>query len=119
MERKDKANLIGVLILFCILLGYIYFINDRRSKFNKLDNEGVLDTAIVVRKGYGAKGKLYYHYVWYVNNYKYEGSLQYSVNYGPVSIGDSFLVNYLKEDPDEINELVMNKDRTLIVVTKE
>lgn len=82
----------------------------------KLENEGILDTAVIVREFTGAKRKLYYEYVFDVNDKKYNGFLQYSPSHGSVEIGDSCLVKYLKDDPDEINKLLMHKDYKLMKI---
>ncbi len=82
----------------------------------KLENEGKVDTAVIVREFTGAKRKLYYEYVFDVNDKKYNGFLKYSPSHGSVEIGDSCLVKYLKDDPDEINKLIMHKDYKLMKI---
>jgi hypothetical protein len=116
MKMNEKFYVIIILIGLPLLI-YVFFFSQKQSKlYSELDKEGIVDTAIVVRDFIGAKRKLYYEYVFYVNNKNYNGFLQYSPSCGSISIGDSFLVKYLPKEPDEINELIRGKDHQIIKV---
>ena len=116
--KVTKYDIIIIIIGLLIFGNYFCFIRYSNNQFRKMEEVGVIDTAIIVREFTGAKRKLYFEYVFYVHYKKFNGFLQYSPSHGSISIGDSFLVKYLKEDPDNINRLLRNKDRTLIVVNR-
>lgn len=118
MKRKDIVNLI-IIVAAILLFTYVFlFSKSQRREYSKLEAEGVTDTAIIVREFIGAKRKLYFEYIFFIDNEKYNGFLQYSPSNGTISIGDSFLVRYLPRDPDEINKLIQNKDHRLKRIKK-
>jgi hypothetical protein len=115
MKDKVVKFYIGVIIVSIPLIIYlISFSKDRRRQFHSLDKIGVIDTAVIVRDFYGAKRKQYYEYEFVINDKKFNGFLQYSPSHGSLSIGDSVLVKYLPDDPDEINKLIEKKDYSII-----
>lgn len=113
MRRIGKFYFVVILIgIFLIIYIAISSISHKKQQ-SKLENQGITDTAIVIREFTGAKRKLYFEYVFSIEKEKFNGFLQYSPSYGSVSVGDSFLVRYLPSDPDEINELITGKDHCL------
>ena len=116
MKKSEKFYFIVILLSIPLIIYLVLFSNDSRSKFTKLETEGILDTAVIVREFTGAKRRLYFEYIFYVGEKKYNGFLQYSPSNGEVRVGDSCLVKYLKDDPGEINKLLMNADYKLMKI---
>jgi hypothetical protein len=114
MKRSEKFYIVVIILSIPLIIYLILYSRDISSQFKKLDNEGALDTAVIVREFTGAKRKLYFEYVFYVENNKYNGFLQYSPSHGHVEVGDSILVKYLKENPDDINRLQTDKNYKLL-----
>jgi hypothetical protein len=116
MKKSEKFNFIIILLSIPLIIYLVLFSNDRRSQFKQLESEGILDTAVIVREFTVAKRRLYFEYIFYVDENKYNGFLQYSPSNGAVKVGDSCLVKYLKDDPNEINKLIMNADYKLMKI---
>ncbi len=85
--------------------------------YSKLEVSGITDTAAIIREFVGAKRRLNFEYIFDAKGQRYNGFLQYSPSNGMISIGDSFLIRYLPDDPDEINRLIENEDYSLIKVS--
>lgn len=85
--------------------------------YSKLEVSGITDTATIIREFTGAKRRLNFEYIFDVKGQRYNGFLQYSPSNGMLSIGDSFLVRYMPDNPDEINRLIENEDYSLIKVS--
>jgi hypothetical protein len=104
MDNKKIVYYLFIIIIGIILITYlVFFSHDQKTQFKKLETQGIIDTAIVVRKFRGAKRKLYFEYVFVIDKDSYNGFLQYSPDYGTISIGDSILIKYLPSNPDDIN----------------
>lgn len=116
MKKPEKFYFIVILLSIPLIIYLVLFSKDRRSQYTELETIGILDTAVIVREFTGAKRRLYFEYVFYVGENKYNGFLQYSPSNGAVKLGDSCLVKYLKDDPDEINKLLMDADYKLIKI---
>lgn len=117
---KNQVRFYAIVILLSIPLIYylIRFYREESLQYEKMETNGILDTAIIVREFYGAKRKLYFEYVFYAGNKKCNGFLAYSPSFGSIEIGDSCLVLYLPEDPDEINELKIKENFELIKINR-
>jgi hypothetical protein len=114
MKKSEKLYLIIILIGLPLLV-YTFFFSQNQNKLHaRLDKEGIVDTAVVVREFIGAKRKLYFEYVFYVDDNKFNGFLQYSPSQGQIVVGDSFLVRFLPDKPDEINKLLEDINYKLI-----
>lgn len=116
MKKSIVIYLIILLIGLPLLLYTFFFSKKISSQFSRLEDVGVVDTALVVRGFIGAKRTQYYEYVFKVEDNCYNGFLNYSPSYGPILVGDSCLVRYLLEDPDEINELMRDDDNQLMIL---
>jgi hypothetical protein len=116
MKRIEKFYIAVIILSIPLIIYLIIFSRESRSQFKKLDNEGILDTAVIIREFTGAKRRFYFEYVFDVGGNKYNGFLQYSPSYGPVEVGDSILVKYLKDNPDDINKLLTNTSHKLIKI---
>lgn len=92
------------------LFFYLFLFNRTQSKqIKRLEEEGILDTAIIIKQFIGTKRKLFFEYIFYVGNKQYNGFLHYSPSNGPINIGDSCLMKYLPTDPANYNQLLKNK----------
>lgn len=111
-----KIQLLIILVCLCMFLYIFFFMQQQNKLYKRLDKEGLYDTAVIVREFIGAKSKLYYEYVFFVNGKKCNGFIQYSPSQGSIAIGDSCLVKYLSEDPENVNELFQRNDYTLIKI---
>jgi hypothetical protein len=114
-----KIGKIDIIILI-ISLGFLslwlfYSIKGAREQ-NKLAIEGVNDTAIIVRKFVGSRGYLNFEYVFNVLDKKCNGFLLINTSIGDISVGDTILIKYLLENPDDANEVVRNKDKSVVKV---
>lgn len=114
-----KIGKIDIIILI-ISLGFLslwlfYSIKGAREQ-NKLAIEGVNDTAIIVRKFVGSRGYLNFEYVFNVLDKKCNGFLLINKSIGDISVGDTILIKYLLENPDDANEVVRNKDKSVVKV---
>jgi len=118
MKKKEKINYIILLISIPLIIVVVILSRSQIKQFSRLEKEGVIDTAIIVRELLGAKGILYYEYVFYIKDKKLNGFLQYSQSFGAINVGDSFLVRYLPSSPDEINEPIIKNNYSLIKVGK-
>lgn len=105
MQRNKFRSSLIVIILGFVLFVYLFYFNKKQGKlYGRLEYEGKIDTAVIIRDFIGAKGRLYYEYQFDLEKKTNNGFIKYSPSYGPLEIGDSILIEYLPEDPDEINE---------------
>lgn len=118
MKKSEKFYIVVILLSIPLIIYLVLFSKDRRSQYTELETEGILDTAVIVREFKGAKGMLYFEYIFYVGENKYNGFLQYSPSNGTVHVGDSCLVKYLKDDPDEINKLLEDTNYKLMKIKR-
>lgn len=118
--KKQERIYILFLVIGLPLLAYVFLFSKKQDKqYRRLDNEGVVDTAVVVRDFIGAKRKQYYEYVFYGNNNeKYNGFIQYSPSFGELNVGDSCLIRYLPQEPDDINEILKDDKNKIIKIIK-
>ena len=116
MNKEAKFYIVVIIVSIPLIIYLIRFYKKESRLFDRLENIGVVDTALIVRGVYGAKRTLYYEYQFFVNDKKFNGFHSYSPSNGPLNIGDSVLVKYLPEDPDEINRLILEKDYHIIKV---
>ena len=116
MKRIGKTNIVVILLSIALIIYLVLFSIEDTKLFKKLDNEGVMDTAVTVREFTGAKRKIYFEYVFDVGSNNYHGFLQYHPDYGPLEVGDSVLVKYLKDKPDDINKLMTDSNHKLIMI---
>jgi hypothetical protein len=106
-----KKSHIVILILGIIAFTLLFFFSRGESKkFAKLNTEGITDTAVIVREFIGAKNRLYFEYIFYAGKVKYNGFLCYSSGNGVVTIGDSVLIKYLPDEPENISKVIENED---------
>lgn len=108
MTKSVKFYLTIIILAIPIIIYLVIFSRKNRILYDRMEQEGITDTAVIVREFTGAKGKLYFEYIFNTNGRSYNGFIQYSPSHGPVHIGDSFLVKYLPDDPDEVNKLIEN-----------
>jgi hypothetical protein len=115
-----KSGLIfycAVIVVGAVLVLYLLkFGKSRREQYKNLEVTGVVDSAVIIRDFIGAKRKLFYEYEFVVKQDTFNGFLQYSPSNGPITIGDSVLIKYLPENPDEINKIILNKDYRITVI---
>ncbi|MEZ4906065.1 MAG: hypothetical protein R2771_00050 [Saprospiraceae bacterium] len=120
MDKYSNVSLRKYLIIIIIgiplLLYMIVFNNKQGDLFEKLDKEGVIDTAVVVRDFVGAKGRQYFEYQFRADNKVYSGFLKYSPSYGDLHVNDSVLIKYLESDPDDINRVLQHKDKKVVKI---
>ena len=116
MKKSEKIHLIIVIIGLPLFIYLFFFSRNQNKLHSELEENGVVDTALIERKFIGAKRKLYYKYIFHVNKKLYDGFLQYSTSFGSITVGDSCLVKYLPKKPDEINVLIKSKDNQLIII---
>lgn len=118
MKKSVKFYSIVILLSIPLIIYLVLFSKDRKSQYLELETVGILDTAVIVREFTGAKRRLYFEYIFSVGENKYNGFIQYSPSNGTVKLGDSCLVKYLKDNPDEINKLLMNANYELMKINK-
>jgi hypothetical protein len=117
-DKKVKFYIRVIIVSIPITFYLVSFDKNISNQFHSLDKVGVIDTAVIVRDFYGAKRRLYYEYEFVVNDEKFNGFLQYSPSHGSLNIGDSVLVKYLPDNPDDINKLVEKNDYRVVKVRR-
>lgn len=109
MKVKDKINLIVVLCALCLIAFLIIFYKNDKKQMEKLESEGINNTAVIFRKHNGYKRTIYFEYRFLVDQKEYKGFINYSPSYGDISIGDSILVKYLPSDPSNFNKEIFDE----------
>lgn len=113
--KKGERIYVIIFIIGLPLLIYIFFFSNKQNRLHsRLESEGIVDTAVIVRDFIGAKRKQYFEYVFYgANNEKYNGFLQYSPSFGELEIGDSCIIKYLPENPDDVSEILKDENNII------
>lgn len=116
-QNIKLRNYLIIIIIGIPLFIYLFvFSNNQKKLYRQLEKEGIVDTALIVRDFIGAKGKLYFEYQFKVDTQNCNGFLQYSPSHGDLIVGDSVLIKYLENDPDEINKILQKENYRLIKI---
>lgn len=120
MTENQNINVRKYLIIIIIgipLFIYVFvFGNNQKKLFRQLEKEGIVDTAMIVRDFIGAKNKQYFEYQFIVDNEMKNGFIRYSPSHGDLKVGDSVLIKYLPNNPDDINEILQKTNKELIKI---
>jgi len=120
MERSiykiGKSDIAILVLCLGFLAVWLFYSVKGDQELKQLPTEGVADTAIIARKFVGSRGYLNFEYVFYVSDKKCNGFVLINSKIGDISVGDSILIKYLPENPDDANEVVRNKDKSVVKV---
>lgn len=114
--KIGKLDIVILVICLGFLLVWLFYSIKGDRELKKLPTEGVADTAIIVRKFVGSRGYLNFEYMFHASNKKCNGFLLINSSIGDISVGDSILIKYLPGNPDDANEVVRNKDKSVVKV---
>jgi hypothetical protein len=114
--KIGRSDILILVICMMFLSVWFFYSIKGGQEFNKLTTDGVADTAVIVRRFIGAKGNLYFEYVFSIPDQRCNGYLLINSRIGDISVGDSILVKYLPENPDDANEVIKNEDKTVVKI---